>query len=409
MRVAYSPLGQAVRKDLGNLLKARGVIRVFEQGGFDNTDGSLNSDLFEDACRTSVQEIVDDVEDRDAMRTNLRLRNHEDVIGHLFGLCHKIAAARKYYIKSRGKKMKQTLKKGDHKLTPVTKVKLEEKLTPVTKVENTTVDMTNDATDITNDSTDSDVDVEDLFLVSYDCVSCGQSIESLNDVYPEENRTPDNVNHQCKTCYDAAIGREKILAKSTDKNAKSGKKVKSVDETKNDATRQDERKKEKNRLMKAKQGLDKRRRESNKSVNKKTRKYRFQLGQRVLVRYEDKWYKSHIFRQINGKYNVYCLIDSGVVSDVKEKDIKLPNKNAKWAKTGRQDCLQFEFLHDEEVKGCPKPIKKNGKYVTFRVTGIGTKSRINKYVCTHDGCKRKSYFDMAYVLRKYIEAMSDGE
>ena len=209
MRVAYSPLGQAVRKDLGNLLKARGVIRVFEQGGFDNTDGSLNSDLFEDACRTSVQEIVDDVEDRDAMRTNLRLRNHEDVIGHLFGLCHKIAAARKYYIKSRVKKMKQTLKKGDHKLTPVTKVKLEEKPTPVTKVKNLTVDMTNDATDITNDSTDSDVDVEDLFLVSYDCVSCGQSIESLNDVYPEENRTPDNVNHQCKTCYDAAIGREK--------------------------------------------------------------------------------------------------------------------------------------------------------------------------------------------------------
>ena len=379
------------------------MIRVFEQGGFDNTDGSLNSDLFEDACRTSVQEIVDDVEDRDSMRTNLRLRNHEDVIGHLFGLCHKIAAARKYYIKSKGKKMKQTLKKGDHKLTPVTKVKLEEKPTPVTKVKNLTVD-------ITNDSTDSDVDVEDLFLVSYDCVSCGQSIESLNNVYPEENRTPDNVNHQCKECYDAAIGRKKILAKSTDENAKSGKKVKSLDETKNDATRQDERKKEKNRLMKAKQGLNKRRRESNKSMKKKRRKHRFQLGQRVLVRYEDKWYKSHIFRLLsNGKYNVYCLIDSGVVSDVDEEDIKLPDKNAKWAKTGRKDCLKFEFLHDEEVKGCPKPIKKNGKYVTFRVTDIGTKSRINKYVCTHDGCKRKSYFDMAYILRKYNEAMSDGE
>jgi len=163
--------------------------------------------------------------------------------------------------------------------------------------------------------------------------------------------------------------------------------------------------KRKKEAQKHKEEAQKRKKESasKKKTTKRTKHtYRYKLHQCVMCKYDKEWYKAQIFLLRAGKYSCYFLLDSEVRRNVPECDIKLPRKKENWAKLERNDCSEFEFVHDEEAKGCPKPRKSNGKaYDRFKVVKLGEKRNINKYLCVHANGKSNLYFDIAYVMKKY--------
>lgn len=111
-----------------------------------------------------------------------------------------------------------------------------------------------------------------------------------------------------------------------------------------------------------------------------------------------KWYSGQIYNISGGwddpTFSVYFLDDNEVL-DLKEEDLKKPDKSSIWAKLNRRSILTLEFQHVPTSADDKNP---KGRYY---VDSLGKGKNINIYLCAlmKHGVKgeAKYLFNVGYV------------
>ena len=369
------------------MLKAKGFDKKYLHGDY-HLDGVFQHDLFKMDAGPLVQEVLEDIDE-----------NQQPQVATQFGVvdasllpkafltkCLSYVRRRKEYLVRRAKK----------------KSSVQVKVEP--KAKRRIIDATQ-KTDTAADTTPADTaKSQDKSVgppVSYDCIDCPESMASLDECYPEEDRSPETVFYRCKSCYakfqfkdlDKKNRSKKTTEKETlnelkptsEAGASTARKVtkKSTKRAARRSTPKPTKRKASASTPKASESTPKK----TKSTTLKGYTYKFSRFQNVMAKWgRDGYFAAQVTGFSKGDYRVYFPADGQSLSNVPESALKMPGNNALWAKIQRSDVLGYEFALQRHK---------------YKVENLGTGKNINKYVCINEAGFEK-LFDIGELMKRYL-------
>ena len=416
---------RVMRKDLGAALKCFDTKLANNKFQKKENPSEFDSDLFEDACRPIIFQLLDLENVREPDPVQMRQ------VFKCYQMCVNIAKKRRYYLLQNQKKRSEEKAKKKSAAKKKTAVKREVKKTAAKKktAVKREVKKTGEVITITSssgeDGEDTDGNVSDLFVssqesaaaeveVSYECWDCSKCLE-IKDCYPEEDRNKvclrcivflllvcscivflfiqDTLLFRCLKCWktaqklltsmatEAGVRRaaERVVTTAAAKKT-AAKKPAAKSAAKKPAAKSAAKKPAAKTAAKKPAAKKRRNSTSSPSPRKKSKPsspYAFELHANVLAKWPGAgFFPAHVFRRCAGKkYHVYFPDDAEVLKGVTEAELKAPpSPLPEWAKMERKRFLELAFTKHEGDKTLAE-----GDYT---VTKLGTGANINKYVCT---------------------------